>query len=76
MQAGERAREAGDLVAHDAVAVLRVGVHVLVRVDDDLGDLRREALEHPFDHRLAAQELQPLVDAAHAPALAAREHDA
>ena len=39
-------------------------------------DLRRETREHPFDHRLAAQRLQALVDAAHAAAFAAGEDDA
>ena len=75
MQAGERAGEAADLVGHHAVAVLLIGLEVLVGVDDDLVHLRREAREHPLDHRLAAQQLQALVDAAHAAALAAREHD-
>ena len=40
----------------------------------DLVDLRRERAEHPLRHRLAAQRLQSLVDAAHAAALAAGEH--
>ena len=33
-------------------------------------------IQHPFDHRLAAHQLQALVDAAHAAAAAAGEHDA
>src|SRR5688572_3292496 len=76
MQTGERAGEAADRVGHYTVAVFFVGRQVLVGVDDDLADLRREAREHPFDHRLAAQRLQSLVDAAHAAAPAAGEDDA
>ena len=76
MQARERPGEAADGVGHHAMAVLFVGRHVLIGVDDDLGDLGRETREHPFDHRLAAQRLQALVDAAHAGALAAGEDDA
>src|SRR3990170_1924484 len=76
MQAGERAGEAADRVGYHAVAVFFVGRQVLVGVDEDLVDLRGEAREHPFDHRLAAQRLQALVDAAHAAALAAGEDDA
>ena len=54
----------------------RVAVEVLVGVDQHVADLRREALEHVRDHRLAVELDQSLVDAAHPPALAAGEHDA
>ena len=37
---------------------------------------RGEALDHPFDHRFAAQRLQALVGPAHAAAQAAGEDDA
>jgi hypothetical protein len=35
-----------------------------------------QALDHPMHHRLATQFLQALVDAAHAAAEAAGQHDA
>src|SRR5512134_3039791 len=75
VQAGEGPGEAADLVAHHPMAVLFVALEVLVGVDDHLRDLGREALEYPFDHRPAAQRLEPFVHATHASALAAREHD-
>ena len=75
MQSGERAGEAADGVRHDAVAEARVGLEVLVGVDQDLVHLRREPREDRGDHRLAVQQLQALVDAAHAAPLAARKHD-
>src|ERR1700694_1714401 len=76
VQAGERAGEAADLIANDAMPERLVLLHVLIGIDDDVVHLRREARNHPGDHRLAVQELQALVDAAHAPALAAGEDEA
>src|SRR6185503_21184140 len=76
VQAGEGTGEARDLVAHHAMAEGAVALEVLVGVDHDVLDLRREAREHVLDHRLAVQELQALVDAAHAAAESAGEHDA
>jgi len=60
----------------NAVAKARVDVEVLVRVDQHFIDLRCKALQHPFDHRFAAQHAQTLVDTAHAPALAAGQNHA
>src|SRR5688500_7720162 len=74
VEAGERAGEAGDFI-RDYRSEATVLFQVLVGVDDDLVDLRREALDRPLRHRLAAQELQALVDAAHAAPLAAGEDD-
>ena len=76
VQTRERAGETADAIAHHAVAEGRVALEVLVGIDDDLVDLRREARDHVLDHRLSAQHLQPLVDAAHAAAEAAGEDDA
>jgi hypothetical protein len=74
VQAGERAGEAADLVRHQPVAEARVSLEILVAVDQDFADLGREALERPLRHRLAAKRLQSLVEPAHAPSLAAGEH--
>src|SRR6478609_5543800 len=76
VQAGKRAGEAADMVADDAVPERGVALEVLVGIDDDLVDLRREPRQHMLDHRLAMQRLQTFVDAAHAAAEAAGEHDA
>ena len=38
----------------------RVRLQVLVGVDEHLVDLRREALDHPLDHRPAAEGFRPL----------------
>src|SRR5688572_611723 len=73
VQAGERAGEAAGPVGHQAPAEARVGLEVLVAVDEQLRHLRREALDRPRGHRLAAQQLQALVHAAHAAALPAGE---
>ena len=53
----------------------RVGLAILVGIDDDIFYLRGEALDHVRDHRPAIQQLQALVHAAHATALAAGQHD-
>src|ERR1041385_1351343 len=76
VQTGERPGEAADLVGHQAVAEARVGVWCLVALKEVSAPPRREPLERPLRHRLAAQRLQALVDAAHAAALAACEHHA
>src|SRR5436189_121928 len=70
------AGKAAHFIAHHAVAERCIALHVLVCIDDDLVDLRSEALEYPLHHRLAVQQLQALIDAAHAAALAAGENDA
>ena len=75
VQARERPGESADRVGDHAVPERGVVVDVLVGVDQHLVDLRREALEHVRDHRPAVERDQPLVDAAHAPALSAGEHD-
>ena len=55
---------------------LRVHIEILVGVDQHFFDLRRETLKHPRHHGFAAQFAQALVDAAHAPALAAGKYHA
>src|SRR5690242_8901991 len=64
VQAGERSGEAADFVAHHAMPEGAIALEVLVGIDDQLVNLRRETREHVLDHRLAVQELQALVDAA------------
>jgi hypothetical protein len=75
VQPRERAGEIADGVTDHAHAEALVGVVVLVGVDDDAADLRREAFVDVVDQALAAEILQALVDAAHAPALAAGENE-
>ncbi len=72
----KRPREARDLVGDHAVPVAGVRLGVAVGVDQQLVHLRGEALDHVRHHGLAAERLQSLVDAAHAAALAAGEHEA
>ena len=71
MQPGQRAGEIADRVADHAHAEGLVRVVVLIRAHDNAANLRREALVDVVDQALAAEHLQPLVHAAHAPALAA-----
>src|SRR5437764_15220564 len=76
MKAGERARESGKGIADDGIAKCRVTVGVLIGVDHEAVHLRRQSLDHVLHHWLAVELDQALVDAAHAAALTAREHDA
>ena len=76
MQAGERAREPADGIRDDRHAERGVAVEILVGVDQHVADLRREAPKHMRDHWLACEFDPSFVDAAHASALAAGEHDA
>src|SRR5204862_5943432 len=76
VQARERAGEAADPVAHHPVTEGGIAFQVLVGIDNDVIDLRREAREHVLDHRSSVQRLQSLVDAAHATPEAAGEDDA
>ncbi len=76
VQAGKRAGEAADFIRDHSMAESTVFIHVLIRIDQHLVHLGREAPDHPLHHRLAVQQLQALVDAAHAAALAAGENDA
>ncbi|MNC92764.1 hypothetical protein D3C83_92540 [compost metagenome] len=71
VQAGERPGEPRYFVRDDPVTEAGVGFDVLVGVDQELVNLRPEALDDPGHHRPAAQRLQPLVHAAHAASLAA-----
>ena len=75
VQPGQRAGEIGNLVGHDAVAEGGVTLAILVGVDQQFVDLRRQSLDHPGHHRPSAQFLQALVDATHAPAEAAGQDD-
>src|SRR4051794_5315284 len=74
MQTCERSRETADLIGNDTEAESAVTVEVLIGVHQKLIDLRRETLDHPLHHRLAAQHLETFVDAAHAPSLAPGEY--
>jgi hypothetical protein len=48
---------------------------LLVGIDQQRPNLRRQTLDHPGRQRSPAQFLQALVHATHAPAEAAGEHD-
>ena len=76
VQPGERARETLDRVGNDAKAERRVSIEILVGVDQDVVDLRREPVQHVSHHGSAVKGNQALVDSAHAPALATGEHHA
>ncbi len=76
VQAGQRAGEAGDAVGHHRVAEDGVLLQVLVGIDEEGIDLRRQALDRPRCHRLAAEGLQTLVASAHAATEAAGENQA
>ena len=76
VQSRERAGEAGDRVGDDRIAEARVTLGVLVRIDDDRGDLRRETLDDMGGQRASVELDEALVDAAHAPAEAAGKDDA
>src|SRR4051794_2162464 len=75
MQSRERAGESADFVADHRVAERRVLLDVLIGVDDDRSDLRRKTRDHVRNHRRFVERNQALVDAAHAPALAAGEDE-
>lgn len=66
MQTGKRTREAGDQVSDYRIAERLVDGGVLIGVDQQLFDLGRETFCDPLDERLAVQQLQALVDSAHA----------
>jgi hypothetical protein len=76
MQSGERAGKSGDVIRDHAVTERRIALQILVGIDQYFRDLRRQPLQHPLDHRPAAEKLQALVHAAHAAALPAGEDDA
>jgi len=73
LEAREGAGETADFIGDHAVAQVFVDLEILVRVDEELVNLRLQALDHPLHHRFAAEQLQALVHATHAAALAARE---
>ena len=75
VQARERAGETVDQIADHRMSERFVFRDVPVGVDQDLGDLRREAVDDVTDHRLSTQQDESLVDAAHAAALAARQDE-
>ena len=76
VQPGQRAGEIGNLVGHDAVAEGGIALAVLVGVDQQFVDLRRQPFDYPGDQRPATQFLQALVDAAHATTETAGQDDA
>ncbi len=76
VQAGEWTDKTTDRVGNDAVSKCLILFNILVGVDQQFIDLWGEAFDDVLGHRFAAQQLQALVDAAHAPALAAGEEDA
>ena len=74
LETGQRPGEPGDLVGDHAVAESGIGLRVAVGVHQDLVHLRGEPGDHVRDERPAAEGCEPLVDAAHAAALPAGEH--
>ena len=76
VQTGKRPRKTADGILDHGLAERTVAVEILVRVDQHVADLRRQPREHVRDHGCSGQIDQSLVDATHAPALAARQHDA
>ena len=75
VQPRERACEAADGVGEHGVSERLVLGAVLVGVDQDLVDLRAQSVEHMGHHRSPVERHEPLVDRAHAPALAPGEND-
>lgn len=75
MQAGQRPGKTGNLIGDHPMAEGGVALGILVGVDQQFIDLWRQALGDPGRHRPAMQDLQSLVDATHAPAKAAGQHD-
>ncbi len=75
LQAGQRPCKAADFIGNDAMAKSGVDVEILIGVDQELIHLGRETFDHPLHHRPVPQQLESLVDAAHAPAPAAGKDD-
>src|SRR4051812_25507674 len=73
---GERAGEIGHAVGDDRQAEPSETLRVAVGVEDQLRDLRTDALDHPFEQRPPADRTQALVAAAHPPRLAAGQQQA
>ena len=77
VQPGERAGKAADRVGNHAIAERRVAIEILVGVDQDARrPAARSARARAAPSVGPASRHQALVDAAHAPALAAGEHAA
>src|SRR6516165_5162454 len=76
MQPGERTGEPADRVAYDRRAKRGVALDVLVRVDHDRADLRREALDDVRHERASGEVDEALIDAAHAASATTGEDDA
>jgi len=76
VQPGQRSGKTGDGIGDDRMAQLRITLAVLIGIDQQLADLRRQPFDHPGRQRTAMQFLQPLVHAPHAPAEAAGKDDA
>ena len=66
VQSRERPGETVDGIRDDAMAEYFVFFDAAVGVDEDVIDLRLEALQYVRDHGFGAEKLQALVDAAHA----------
>jgi hypothetical protein len=60
VQSRERTGEAGDRIGDDRIAEARVTLGILVRVDDDRADLRRETRDDVRDERAASSSTRPL----------------
>ena len=76
VQSCEWPGKAADGVHDDSMSERTVALDVLIGVDEDVTDLRCEALEHVCDERAPVERHESLVDATHPPALTSREHDA
>ena len=76
VQSRQRAYKTTDGIRDDAISKPLILFNILVGINQQFIDLRGEAFDDELRHRFAAQQLQALVDAAHAPALAAGEEDA
>jgi hypothetical protein len=75
MQTRERAGEAADGIRDYWGAERFVTLAILVGVDQERTNLRREAFDYMRDERSPVKLDQALVDTAHASTLAAGKHD-
>jgi len=75
VQSGQRTGKVRDHVRDDRIAECSIAVAILVRIDDELANLWREALDDVGDERSTVEFDESLVDAAHPATLPAGEHD-
>ena len=75
MNASERSHLAGETIRNMRQSKHREAGRIVIGVEHDLRDLRREALDDMSEQRLPAKRQQRLVAAAHAARFAAGKHD-